>query len=296
MVLLAIVFSLVMEQAWPALVELRSFTWFEAYVDRLYRKWGKARIGSGPFGVIAVLVVPLLVVGLVQFFLSALLGILGFIFAVFVLSFCLGPRNLDSDVRAFLNDWEQGDVQRARQDARHIRDFTNLASSAQSVIRGVIEDILVAAHERWFGVIFWFVILGPIGALWYRLACVLRAGREQQVGESAFAAAAVTMHDILAWIPARLTVLGYALVGSFADAMHLWRDEARAWEKDSLAASRRILVVGGLGALQLGQESVEGESAVADASQVRATLALAWRTLILAVVIFAVASLGALVS
>jgi membrane protein required for beta-lactamase induction len=293
--LLAIVLSLVVEQAWPTLVELRSFTWFEAYVDRLYRKWGKARIGSGPFGVIAVLAVPLLVVAIVQVFLSALLGILGFIFAVSVLLFCLGPRNLDSDVRAFLNDWEQNDPRKAREDALHIRDFTNQASGEQSLIRGVVEDILVAAHERWFGVIFWFTVLGPIGALWYRLACVLRAGRENQIDHSAFAAAAVTMHDILAWIPARLTALGYALAGSFADAVHLWRDEASAWKKNGLAANRRILVVGGLGALQLGRESAEGKS-VADASQVRAALALVWRTLILAVAVLAVGLLGALVS
>lgn len=295
MALLAIVLCLFLERAWPSLEELRSFAWFEQFVDRVQRN-AQDRRWSGTLGLVAALFLPLFAVVMVHYLLAGIFAVLGFLFAAAVLLFCLGPRDLDTDVRLFLNAWEQGDVVRAQSYARQINEFTATSIDAASMGRNVVEGILVAAHERWFGVIFWFLILGPLGALWYRLACVLRARCARQSAESDFRDAAMMMHHILAWIPARLAVLGYALAGSFADAVDAWRNEAYGWKSNWLVNNYRLLIQGGLGALQLEQELAEDETRSVDARHVRAALGLVLRTLILSIALIAVVTLGSWVS
>lgn len=294
MALLAIVLSLFVERAWPSLVELRSFVWFEQFVDRIQRSQ-QGWLWSGYLGVIAAFFLPLFAVVIVHYLLAKIFAVFGFAFAAAVLLFCLGPRDLDTDVHLFLNAWEQGDEGKAQTYARQIHAVTAKPFNAGYLGRSVVEGILVAAHERWFGVIFWFVVLGPLGALWYRLACVLRDKCARQNEQSAFEDAAVMMHHILAWIPARLTVLGYALAGSFAEALDAWRNETYGWKSNWLVNNYHLLIHGGLGALQLEQELAADETRV-DARHVRAALGLVLRTLILAIVLIAVVTLGSWVS
>ena len=276
MTLLAIVLSLFIERVWTTLAELRSFAWFDRLVDRF--------AGKGPAVVAA------------HVLFAKIFAVLGLVFAVLVVLFCLGPRDLDSDVHGFLNAWEQGDEDKAQRYARRIFGETAETVEMQALGRPVVEGIVVAAHERWFGVIFWFVILGPLGAVWYRLACVLREKCLRQAEEDAFKDAALLMHHILAWIPVRLTLLSYALTGSFGDTLEALRKEDYGWKSDWLVNNLLLLIHGGLGALQLEQELAADETRVVGASHVRASLGLVLRTLILAIVFIAVLTLGNWVS
>ena len=291
MALLVIVFALFIERVWTALAELRSFMWFERLVDRLSGK-GPGRTFSGALGVTAVMILPLMGVAIIYALLANILAILGFAFALMVVLFCLGPRDLDADVHRFLNAWEQGNEDKAQDYAQQISQATVEPIDKQSLGRFVVEGIVVAAHERWFGVIFWFVILGPLGALWYRLACVLRDKCIRRGEEDAFRDSALMMHHILAWIPVRLTLLSYALAGSFGDTLEALRSEGLGWKSNWLINNYLLLIHGGLGALQLEQQLAADETRVVDAGHVRAALGLVLRTLILAIAVIAVVTLG----
>jgi AmpE protein len=295
MALLVIVLSLFIERVWTTVGDLRSFVWFERLVDRVADA-SPARALSGAFGVLAVMALPLFVVAIVYVLLAKIFTVLGLVFAVLVMLFCLGPRDLDGDVHRFLNAWEQGDDERAQTCARHISVASAEPVETRLLARPVVEGILVAAHERWYGVIFWFVVLGPLGALWYRLACVLRDKCIRRGEEDAFKDAALMMHHILAWIPTRLTLLSYALTGSFGDTLEALRKEDYGWKSDWLINNYLLLIHGGLGALQLEQELAADETRVVDAGHVRAALGLALRTLILAIALIAVVTLGGWVS
>lgn len=288
MTLLVIVISLFLERVWPSVSEVRSFAWFDRLATRVQDK-AQRQHWSGTVAVAAALILPLFAVAIVHALLADALTLLGFAFAVAVLLYSLGPRDLDVDVHDFLNAWEQGDEMHARNAARRINEFSG---SGTDVGREVVEGILVAAHERWFGAIFWFVILGPLGALWYRLACLLRANCAREEEGSTFNEAVLLMHHILAWVPTRLTILGYALAGSFADALEAWRHEAYGWRRNWLVNNRQLLIRSGLGALQLEQELSVSESRLVDARIVRAALGLALRTLVLAVALIAAVTLG----
>jgi membrane protein required for beta-lactamase induction len=269
--------------------------WFERFVDRLSGK-APGRTLSGVLGVIAVMALPLVGVLVVYALLANVLAILGFAFALLVVLFCLGPRDLDADVHRFLNAWEQGDEDKAQNYALQICQATAEPVDKPSLGRMVVEGIVVAAHERWFGVIFWFVILGPLGALWYRLACVLRDKCIDRGQQDTFREAAFMMHHILAWIPVRLTLLSYALAGSFGDTLEALRNEGLGWKTNWLINNYLLLIHGGLGALQLEQQLAADDTRVVDAGHIRAALGLVLRSLILAIVFIAVVTVGTWVS
>jgi AmpE protein len=85
----------------------------------------------------------------------------------------------------------------------------------------------VVAHERSFGILFWFALLGPYGALmyWYFVAMQRTAIAEQPNAESL--AALNMLHAIAAWIPARITGFVYVLVGNFTAGFNCWMARMR---------------------------------------------------------------------
>src|SRR3569623_361260 len=281
MVLLVLLFSLVIDRTWTAAPAWRSFDAFSRYCARLSRGLGPARLWDGPLGLVVVLLFPLLVLVLVQQLFAAVLSLLAFLFAVAVLTYSLGPCDLDKDVQRFLNAWALGDEPQARAAAHDIVGIADLPAGHAALGRAVIEGVVVAGHERLLGVMFWF--------------CVLRNNNRGREVTSGFAVAVVSLHAILGWGPSRLAALCYGLMGNFAEALHRWRDEAPLWRHDWPNANRRVLVASGIGALQLDQDGNEDDFA-ASSLQVRAALALVWRTVVLAVSLVALVTLGGWVS
>ncbi len=283
MTLIAILLSILLERFLGSLEEMRRFGWFDVLLTRIRRQpWA-----DGSAGVAAVLLVPVVAVLLLGALFNALGWPLFFLFAVLVLLYSFGPRDLEAEVEAFLDARERGDEESAFLHAGDLLGSAQVESS-RKLTRAMLETMLVEANERFLGVIFWFILLGPVGALLYRLSCRLRRGAETE--QSAFTAAAQRMHHILAWLPARLTALGYALSGSFVDAMHYWREEAPKWLEDS----RFILIASGFGALRY--QPVEDEDVPLDLAEedsyIRETLALIRRAALVWLALLAVFTLA----
>jgi AmpE protein len=123
----------------------------------------------------------------------------------------------------------------------------------------------VQANNRLFAVVFWFVLLGPFGAWAYRVTDLIRrravfcADREEtcQATTERLRDAAVTLHGWLAWIPARLTAIGYAAAGHFDAAVGAWRapDEQRGASTSEY--NEHLLARVGVAALALRDEDDE---------------------------------------
>jgi adenosylcobinamide-phosphate synthase len=136
--------------------------------------------------------------------------------------------------------------------------------------------------------IFWFLVLGPLGAMLQRLAAVLdRLWGHRTARFTEFGWAAARLDDLLSWIPARITALSYAVMGSFEDALHCWRRKAGMWSDISSGP----LLASGLGALHLAncdeneEQDVYGNTALNPAAlpgagDVRRAVALVWRVLL----------------
>jgi adenosylcobinamide-phosphate synthase len=180
-------------------------------------------------------------------------------------------------------------------------DTTGL--DAADIARIAVEKALITTHRNVFGVFFWFLMpLGPACAVMYRVAEYLARAwnAPRHPGNDAFGRFAATAFYWIDWIPARLTAVAFAVVGNFEDAIYAWRNFAHRWDDEAIG----IILSAGGGAmgLRLGTatenafdvpaadvatieaagmetDTPVGEEATARALQ--STVGLAWRALLL---------------
>jgi membrane protein required for beta-lactamase induction len=230
MSLLALLFALACERGLTHLLHLREWRW----LDPLFDGADRAMAGqTGPvvtLAAIGLIALPVLPVVLVARWLDPqLLGLLQFAFAVFVLLFAFGPRDLKDEVDDYADALERHDRDEALRRGKELLESSPIPHGLGA--REAVEDaIFIQANNRIFGVIFWFMVLGAGGAWLYRVSDMLRrraafeAARQGVPRMKGDLGTQLTgIHGILAWLPARLTALAYALAGSFEDAVGNWR-------------------------------------------------------------------------
>lgn len=291
MSLLALLLALALERGFTHLLHLREPRWLDRYFD-----WAAGGPGGRPGAVheaAAVLTVlgPVLPVAALSWFLgSHLLGLPQFAFAVLVLFFSFGPRDLKDEVDDYIDALERGDRDESTRRANELLEG-DAAGRGAGLRVAVEEAVFVQANNRVFGVIFWFVLLGPAGAWAFRVSDLLRRrsafeshrrGRELDAAETAADAGAAAgadvfgrglgfVHGLLAWVPARLAAASYALAGSFEDAVGNWRAAVGQASDRLLDRSEDLLARVGKGSLQ--PSLVEVPAAQLDVATARG----AWR-------------------
>jgi adenosylcobinamide-phosphate synthase len=193
--------------------------------------------------------------------------IFALVFNVFVLYLTLGFRQFShyfTDIRDALERGDELQARRLLAEWRHL-DASELPRT--ELLRHVIEHSVLAAHRHVFGVFFWFVALsavglGPAGAVLYRLAEF--AGRYWAFKSKTLEAPAnerlmqrsQRWFSLIDHIPARLTAFGFAIVGSFEEAVAGWRRDAGLW----MHPNEGVLLAAAAGALgvQLGGVAAPG--------------------------------------
>ncbi len=265
MKLIALLIGLVVERLATQLFHLRELRWLDRIIDSGFRQ--ADRFANWP-ALIPVIILAVLLVApvlLVVFGLGdALFGFPYLLLAIFVLFFSLGPKDIGEDVDEYCTALETEDEDEIRKTAKALAE-KELPPDPLERIRVVEEAVCVQANNRLFAVIFWFVLLGPIGAWSYRITDLIRrravfnAARDDDSQKTAAVVleAAGQIHGWLAWIPARLTAIGYAMAGSFEGALTAWRatdgKNARTQSEHSEALLARV----GIGALALQSDDDE---------------------------------------
>ncbi|QDE37956.1 beta-lactamase induction protein [Luteibacter pinisoli] len=222
--LLAVLIALVIAWSVPQLARWRDERWFRGWVSRLADT-------SGPGRVAIVLLVPVVACAIIAGILRALpfFDLAWLIFAVLVLVYTLGPREIEADIDAIVR---APDTLRRDEAVNALRmDAEPLAWFAPTLV----EATFYAALRRRFGVLLWFFLLGPAGALGYRLAQTL--GRDASLAlDAATRTAAQRLADALDWLPAHLMVFAMALVSDFDAVMGAWK----AWHHQSGSPRSRL--------------------------------------------------------
>lgn len=297
MTLFAIILALAIDQAKP-LPAVRIEAWLRNYGHFLEGRFNAGEHHHGLAAWLTGVAAPAAVLLVVQ----VLLGFLGH--PLLSLALGVGVLYLTTGFRQFSHFFtdihlalRMGELDRARQLLTAWRGSGSDHLGSSEVARLAIEEALASSHRHVFAPLFWFVLLGPAGALLYRLAASFQAQwgarRDPEFGDfGAFAAQAFAIVD---WLPVRATAVAFAVVGDFEDAIYCWRNQAQRWPDRSAG----ILLASGAGALgvRLGMPvREEGDMADrpelglgddADADFMQSTVGLVWRTLVMALLVLA---------
>lgn len=279
---LALLLGLAVERVLTHLFHLREFRWldplFDAHLRRLSRASFWFSLGS-TLALAALLVSPVAIVSLSLW--DELLQIPYFLFAVVVLLFSLGPRDLDEEVEEYADALESGDeaVQQATADELLEGPPPEGAAGRNEAVE---RAIYVQANNRMFGVIFWFLLLGPTGAWAFRVLDLVRhrSRRRSAAGEAVSGpadGAVRTLHGILAWPSARLLAVGYVLAGNFEEAVAAWRVSGQEFLLRFYAVTDEVVARVGIAAS--GRAALDVNDSGEALRRIRAARALIMRTL-----------------
>ncbi|MGY0558667.1 cobalamin biosynthesis protein [Lysobacter sp. A421] len=289
--LIATVVALVLGHLAPSFAAaVRQHAWYGDLVGWLNGRFGEQSSWRSRWGIVLALVPGLLIVGLLQLSLEGrLAGTAELLFGVAMLFYAWGPRDLDRDVGAVLDATDST----ARRDA--IANLTGMEADAPVDGAGLVEPVFRSAVRRWFGVLFWFLVLGPFGAVLYRLSVLSAAGDVAARVPDQTRRGARTWLAVLEWPVAQLVTLSLALVGNFDSVLDAWRSgggasaridnrflgaAARASVRSELAEEVADGAALGCPAAGIDDDADEAGPGVAALPELHDAMSLVWRCLL----------------
>jgi len=264
--LIALLIGLVIERFATRFFHWRRMRWLERIIDVGFRQ--AERLGNWPAIIPVIVLAVLLVLPVVAIMFSlgeTLQGFTYLILAVFVLLFSLGPKDIGEELDDYCKALESEDEEQIQRAAKAIIEG-DVPTDARERIARVEEAVCVQANNRLFAVVFWFVVLGavmgyigPLAAWSYRVTDLIRrravfnAARDGEAGGNSenILHAAELVHGLLAWVPARLTALGYATAGHADDAIAALRAPTEERDASLSQHSDHLLARVGVAALAL---------------------------------------------
>ena len=286
---MAVLAALLIGHVLPQVSRWRDFTWFERWLDIVRR----AEFGKAPwhqYGAVFLCVgLPALVLALLVGWLD---GLFAFLIALAVMLYTWGPRDLDLDVSAIIA--AEGLDAKERAAGVLYEEGQTVSMDGPMVVAAVFENALT----RWFAVLFWFLLLGPGGALAYRLLYLLVHHKHGMALPEGLRSAAVKTLNAAHCPPAHLMTLAMALAANFDKVIQVWRgwyaEGGMRLDYTFLAAAANASV-----ASELAEETADAEdgpSSVPALLELRDAMSLAWRTLLLWMAVLAMFVLAGLVN
>lgn len=297
--LIALLIGLVIERLATQWFHWRRMRWLDRIIDFGFKQ--AERVANWPPLIPVVLLAALLVLPVFAVIFSlggTLSGFTYLIIAIVVLFFSLGPKDVGEEVAEYCKALESGDEEAIHNTVKAIVEG-NVPEDARDRIQAVEEAICVQANNHLFSIVFWFVLLGPLAAWAYRVTDLIRrravfnAGRSEASEGKAdpLRDAAISLHGWLAWIPARLTAVGYATAGHFDEAISAMRAPTEQRDATLSEQSEYLLARVGTAALALVDKPEEpiterGVRGAIAANQLVFRLLIIWAVIISAMTLY----------
>jgi membrane protein required for beta-lactamase induction len=208
---------------------------------------------------------------------GVLYGALKLVFGVAMLIYCLGPQNFWAQAYECLSMPAEADLTLVFDRARQAFGVV-ICDNPQAFHRAFTNALFVEANRRVFAVLFWFIVLGPAGALLYRLTDISRS--------SGFTLArpAGVLIAWLDWLPVRIFTLCFALGGHFTNVIKHWRHDVFTPPK----MNNTLLSECGVASLDV----LEAERIPEDGTAEKETIHLLDRVFVIALVVVAIVVLA----
>ena len=283
--LIATVVALVLGHLVPSLAaSVRAYGWYADWLRWLDGRFEEGSPWHGRWGIVLAVAPPLLLLALFQYALEGtMFGLASLVLGIVVLFYAWGPRDLDLDVEAVLDAPDATSRRAAAMSLWPEPEAVSLDGGA------LVDAVFRNALRRWFGVLFWFLVFGPFGALMYRLVELAAHGPFARILPHDTVLGARTLLSALEWPVAQLMTLALAIVGNFDTVLAAWRNNGGAsFDLDNrfLAAVGRASVRTEL-AEEAGDYADEPELAGADEAvvpgalpELRDAMSLVWRVLL----------------
>lgn len=261
--------------------------WHKDFSQLMERNLNDGNARHGVIAWVLSVAAPTLLIGVAYYLLWHVAVPLAALWGVLVLYLVLDFRGFSTPAEAIATSLRDNNIQDARERVEAWSGHSAEAYGAPEVARVAIETALMRAHYSLYAPIFWFMLLGPAGAVLYRLSQLVDYAWGSQ--EVAFNRVPRTIFYWLDWLPARFTAISFAIVGDFEDALYCWRTQAVAWKNEAVG----IMLASGAGALgvRLGEplpfkgileyRPELGLGDIADADYLMSTVGLIWRALVL---------------
>ena len=189
MSILALILALVLDRLFPVLRAYRTTHSFSDLWLRLEGLWLSRKLPGALLPCILLLPVLLFIWLLYQIFTASLLV---FGLNLIVAFYCLRPSVVNEDVDDWLSDIEAGKVHS----------------------RGDAQRLFVLANKSLYTLIFWFILLGPLAAVTYRLLDLLTT--ETQLSSRKHWLASINqITGWIEWLPAILSSFIFMITGNF---------------------------------------------------------------------------------
>src|SRR6266852_4030128 len=202
MSVLAIIAALVIEQ-WRPLGERKAVQGtLAAWAAWLEQSFNGGERRHGMVAWLVAVLPPVLLAYALHAVLYSVHALLALAFNIAVLYLTLGFRQFSHYFTDIQLATKAGDVERARSLLEQWRGASGVVRAREEVIRLTIEEALLASHRHVFGVLLWYLLLGPSGAVLYRLAAYF-AARWKELG--GFGQFAQRVFHVLEWPAVRLT-------------------------------------------------------------------------------------------
>ncbi len=286
MIFFSLLAALALEHAHPLRRPLPHFEYFARFAALLREKLDGGEQLHGAIAWCAGVLPIALLVWLAQSWLAELNFLLGWAWGVGVLYLTMGLKYYSSIAEDIAGKLRANQLEEARAVLQNWRGGDAAGFGANEIASVTIEQLMAHSHRQTFGVLFWFVLLGPAGAILFRLASVLALRWREATPQ--FSGAARKIFHALNWVPVRLTALTYAVAGNFEDAMYCWRSQTQAWHDDE----EGVALAAGAGAMNVklgqplmvgGEWQERGEIGLGDepdADQIDSANSMIWRGLV----------------
>jgi cobalamin biosynthesis protein CobD/CbiB len=315
---IALILTLLLEQVRATPSGNPVYTGAAAWADKVAHNLNAGKARHGGYGWLLVVGVGVFGTALVFELARSWSWLAGLAIDVLVLFFALGFRQFSHPITVIQTALEQGNAEEARRvfaDWRRKTDpqFDPTEINEGEIARQSIEYGLLASHRHVFGVLFWFLILpGPSGAVLYRFSEYLsRHWNPPSVANDAglppdqFGQFALQVFAWIDWLPARLTALGFAIVGDFEGALHCWR-HLTVDAMPNIVSGRILILAAAGGAMGVRVLSAVDSAKYLDAAAqeeaglaepgpeaLRSAVGLAWRAMILWLILLLLLTLAA---
>lgn len=206
MLFLAGVIAIVFLQLWGTAERIHRDSWFDSWRERLLRSGV-----SGGGGLLLAVALPALLAAFVLGMIAPILfGLLWIGLAALLLLYAFGRGDFQATMGRYRGHAFSGDFEAAYLEASQVfaLDEQNESPGSASEVHVMIQrSLLYEGFQRWFAVLFYFVVLGPAGAVAYRLL--------QLAGDDFGAQLRQRWLFYADWVPARLLAAAFSLTGDF---------------------------------------------------------------------------------